>query len=329
MQRLFLCIFAGLMSCAGLFPRQAWAQASPASKPAAQASPSTPSPANPSDDQPEEPDFAFIAGGPYTQKAKSTQFISVSQYGWRHTTLGGSTLKHSEFGTLMRNEWGLTDRWELDLVVHADGARDRAGPTLLDSDFALSDSVLGIRYRLLREGHAPFTLTMGPQLILPTGSMARGTGFDQTGVAWDLSVAKDWGGPVFLYSSLNYSIFPSVRLLRPAARTASPLHNIFWGTALGIRPLERNHGTSHHDIHAYLEFGLGMEQDLTGDATAVRRVTDIHTLISPGIRYGLLKRNYDLYEIGVAFPVGLDRGTPRYGIILQLQFEHVFHFGGD
>ena len=60
--------------------------------------------------EPEEPDFAFIAGGPYTQKAKSTQFISVSQYGWRHTTLGGSTLQHTEFGTLLRNEWGLTDR---------------------------------------------------------------------------------------------------------------------------------------------------------------------------------------------------------------------------
>jgi hypothetical protein len=72
-----------------------------------------------------------------------------------------------------------------------------------------------------------------------------------------------------------------------------------------------------------------MEQGLAGDATAVHRVTDVHTLISPGIRYGLLKHNDDLYEIGVAFPVGLDRGTPRYGIILQMQFEHVFRFGSD
>jgi len=203
------------------------------------------------------------------------------------------------------------------------------GPNLLDSDFALSDSVLGIRYRLLQESRAPLTLTMGPQLILPTGSMARGTGFDQAGLAWDVAAAKDWGGPVCLYTSLNYSLFPNVRLPRPAARSAFSLHNLFWGTALGMRPLEKDHGSSHHDVHAFLEFGLGVQQDLAGDAATVRRVTDVHTLVSPGIRYGLMKRNADIYEIGIAFPMGLDRGAPRYGIILQLQFEHVFHFGGD
>lgn len=290
------------------------------------------SPAASAEDQPqepEEPDFAFVAGGPYTQRRNSIQTISASQYGRRRSNLGGSTLEHAEFGTLLRNEWGLTDRWELDFIVPAEGGRDRIGPVRLDSSFALGDSVLGIRYRLLQESRAPFTLTMGPQLILPTGSVASGTSFDQVGVAWDMAAAKDWGGPVFLYSSLNFSLFPSVRLPRPAARADFPLHNIFWGTALGLRPLERNHGSSHHDLHAFLEFGVGVEQDLTGDSTTVRRVTDVHTLISPGIRYGLLKRNDDLYEVGVSFPVGLDRGTPRYGIILQLQFEHVFRFGSD
>ena len=279
--------------------------------------------------EPEEPDFAFIAGGPYTQRKNSIQTISANQYGRRLSNLGGSTLEHAEYGMLLRNEWGLTDRWELDFIAVAEGGRDRIGPNLLDSSFALGDSVLGVRYRLLQESRAPFILTMGPQLIFPTGSVASGTSFNQVGVAWDMAAAKDWGGPVFLYSSLNYAIFPSVRLPRPVARTAIPLHHLFWGTALGLRPLEKDHGSSHHDLHAFLELGLGMEQDLTADTTAVRRVTEVHTLISPGIRYGLLKRNDDLYEIGVSFPVGLDRGTPRYGIILQMQFEHVFRFGAD
>lgn len=52
-------------------------------------------------------------------------------------------------------------------------------------------------------------------------------------------------------------------------------------------------------------------------------------MISPGACYGLLRRIDDLYEIRVSFPVGLDRGTPRYGIILPLKFEHVFRFGSD
>ncbi|MFB3920800.1 MAG: hypothetical protein ACE145_03715 [Terriglobia bacterium] len=280
------------------------------------------------EDEPEEPDFAFIAGGPYTQKAKSTQFISASQYGRRRSNLGGSTLEHAEYGTLLRNEWGLTDRWELDIIFAAEGGRDRLGQTVLDSSFALGDSVLGIRYRFLQESRAPFTLTMGPQLIFPTGSILSGTSHDRVGLAWDVAAAKDWGGPIFLYTSLNYAFFPSVRLPRPAPQTPGNLHDLFWGTALGLRPLEKDHGSSHHDLHAFLELGVGMEQDLTADP-AVRLVTDVHTLLAPGIRYGLLKSNNDLYEIGVSFPVGLDHGTPRYGIILQIQFEHVFRFGAD
>lgn len=279
--------------------------------------------------EPEEPDYFFIVGGPYTQRRNSIQTISANMYGRRRSNLGASTLEHTEYGMLLRNEWGLTDRWELDFIAVAEGGRDRIGPNVLDSSFALGDSVLGVRYKLLQERRAPITLTMGPQLIFPTGSVASGTSFNQVGVAWDMAAAKDWGGPVFVLSSLNYAFFPSVRSPRPAARTAIPLHQLFWGTALGLRPLEKDHGSSHHDLHAFLEFGLGMEQNLTGDSTAVRRVTDVHTLISPGIRYGLLKRNDDLYEIGISFPLGLDRGTPRYGVILQLQFEHVFRFGSD
>jgi len=317
-----LCALVVLIACAFFVPGRARAQALQAAEPAKQGGATAP--ADSPDDEPEEPDFAFVAGGPYTQRRHSIQTISANQYGRRRSHVGGSTLEHAEYGMLLRNEWGLTDRWELDFILAAEGGRDRFGPDLVDSSFALGDSVLGIRYRLLQESRAPFTLTMGPQIILPTGSRGQGTGFEQTGLAWDVAAAKDWRGPVFLYTSLNYSLFPSVRLPRPAARSSSNLHNLFWGTALGLRPLEKGHGSSHHDLHAFLEFGLGMEQDLAGDAVAVRRVTDVHTLIAPGIRYGLLKSNDDLYEIGVSFPLGLDRGTPRFGVILQLQFEHVF-----
>lgn len=281
------------------------------------------------DDEPEEPDFAFITGGPYTQKKHSIQFIFPTQFGRRRSNLGGSTLEHAEFGTLLRTEWGLTDRLELDAIVPAEGMWDRLGDATLDSNFALADAVVGVRYRLLREPSAPFTLTMGPQVVFPSGSSARGTGFGKVGCAWDLAAAKDWRGAVFLYTSLNYAFFPSVRDPGSTSPQAFHLHHIFGGTALGLRPLEKNHGSSHHDLHLFFEFGVGLEQGLDRSLPLTRKISDLHAMVSPGIRYGLLTHRKDLYEVGLSFPLGLDRGTPRYGVILQLQFEHLFGFRSE
>jgi len=286
-------------------------------------------PATAADVEPEEPDFAFIAGGPYTQKKQSIQFIFPGQWGRRRSSLGGSALSHVEVGTLLRTEWGLTDRWELDIIFAADGSRDRLDGTKLGSDFALSDTVLGARYRLLDEASAPLTLAMGPQIIIPTGNFLRGTGFEKTGYAWDLAAAKDWGGPVFLYSSLNYSFFPSVNGAGGATGRAFDLQNVFWATALGLRPLERPHDTSHHDIHLFLEYALGREESLESRPNGPVKVSATQSLFAPGIRYGVLTRTKKLFEIGVSFPIGLNQETPRGGIILQIQFERFLGIGTD
>jgi hypothetical protein len=276
------------------------------------------------DDEPEEPDFAFVAGGPYTQKRNSIQLIFPTQWGRRTSQLSGGTLQHAEFGTLLRTEWGLTDRWELDVIFAAEGERDFLGTRRVNSTFAFSDSVVGIRYRLFQESSAPLTLAMGPQVILPRGSFLSGSGFENTGYAWDLATAKDWGGPVFLYSSLNYSFFPSVRA--PGVARHFNLHNLFWGSALGLRPLERARGSNHHDVHLFFEYGLGREEGLVTDGP-IRKAADTVSLFAPGIRYGFLTGTKRLIEVGVSFPIGLNENTPRGGVILQVQFENVFGLG--
>ncbi len=280
-------------------------------------------------DGPEEPDYAFIAGGPYTQKKQSIQFIFPGQWGRRRTALGNATLDHVEVGTLLRTEWGLTDRWELDIIFAADGSRDRLGGATLSSDFALSDTVLGARYRLLDESSAPLTLTLGPQVVIPSGSALRGTGYQRTGYALDLAAAKDWGGPAFLYSSLNYAYFPSVNGGSPTSSGSRNLQNVFAAAALGLRPLERSHGTSHHDIHAFLEVGVGREEGLQNGSTGLAKVSTVQALFAPGVRYGVLTRTKKLFEIGVSFPIGLNQDTPRGGIILQIQFERFLGLGTD
>ena len=224
-----------LLSCSALCAAEHPTPPSPSEPPRADAS--TPYPAAQQEaDEPEEPDFAFIAGGPYTQKKNSIQFILPAQWGRRSSIIGGSTLQHAEFGTLLRTEWGLTDRWELDVIASAEGERDRLGGRTLTSTYSLADSVIGIRYRLLQESSAPITLAMGPQIIVPSGSLSRGSGFDTTGFAWDLAAAKDWGGPVFLYTSVNFALFPSVNDPVIGSSRDFNLHNVFGAAALGLAP---------------------------------------------------------------------------------------------
>jgi hypothetical protein len=271
--------------------------------------------------EPEEPDYAFIAGGPYTQKKNSIQLIFPAQWGRRTSTLSSGTLQHAEFGTLLRTEWGFTDRLELDVIFSAEGERDFLGERKTNSTFAMSDSVVGIRYRLLQESSAPLTLATGPQFIFPTGRFSSGTGNAAMGYAWDLATAKDWGGPLFVYSSLNYAFFPSAR--PPGSTRHFNLQNLFWGSALGVRPLEKDRGPNHHDVHIFLEYGLGREEGLETDGP-MHKVAETVSLFAPGIRYGFLTRTWKLFEIGVAFPVGLNHNTPRGGVIVQLQFERSF-----
>lgn len=274
----------------------------------------------------EEPDFAFIAGGPYTQPKGSYQVIMAGQAGTRSIPQGPATLKHTEYGTLFRNEWGLTDRWELDLIAPDAGEKDTVNGIPLQSSFAMGDSLIGIRYRLLKEDSFPFTLTMGPQLIIPTGNVGLGTGVGPTGYAWDISTAKDWGGPLFIFNSLNYSFFPSVRGALGSSPHRFSLNNFSFGSALGFRVLEAGRGQApHHDVHGFVEYGLTRTESL---GASIGKTAEVNMLVAPGVRYGFMTHYRNgveehLVEVGVSFPFGLNDQTPSRGVILQVQFEHV------
>ena len=278
--------------------------------------------------EPEEPDFAFLAGGPYTQRKTSPQFIFPSAWGRRTSRMGGVPLRDSTFGALFRAEYGLTDRWEMDVIFSASGEQINQGQQRLASTFALSDSVVGVRYRLLRESTAPITLTMGPQLIIPTGSLPSGTGNSAMGYAWDIAAAKDWGGPVFVYASGNYRYFPSVNPGMANGPQHFPLHDVFGAAALVFRPLERDSGPNHHDMHIFLEYGVARQEGLEFVPTA-QKISATTSLFAPGIRYGFLSARSKLLEIGVSFPIGLNQSSPRGGIIVQFQIENLFGYKGD
>ena len=266
------------------------------------------------DDEPEEPDFFFLTGGPYTQKKSSPQIIWANQW-LRSRSDGVSTRDYVGAG---RAEWGLTDRWEIDFEFGALAFKERVAGTTTFAEHGADDLLFGVRYRLLREGSAPITLTMGPQVIAPVASRARGLGTGEVGYAWDIAAAKDWGGPVFLVASVNLGLTPNVPAFSDGSGPEFDLSSVEWATALGWRALERPAtGGAHHDIHVLFEVGGARADDI--DAGTRVRATEVQ--FSPGLRYGYLSRWGSLTEIGVAFPVGLSRNSPDWGVILQVQFE--------
>ncbi|MCI0402823.1 MAG: hypothetical protein L0212_04790 [Acidobacteria bacterium] len=270
-------------------------------------------PALAQDDEPEEPDFFFLTGGPYTQKKSSPQVIWANQW---FRSRSGEVSTRDYFGA-GRAEWGITDRWEVDFEFGALALKERVAGVTTFAEHGAADLLVGVRYRLLREGSAPFTLTTGPQVIFPASPAERELGTGEVGYAWDVAAAKDWGGPVFLVASLNFGLTPDVPAFADGSGPQFDLSSVEWSTALGVRALERPSGDAHHDVHVLFELGGTRADDI--DAGTRVRATELQ--FSPGFRYGYLSGWGSLTEIGVAFPVGLTRDSPDWGVILQVQFE--------
>lgn len=261
---------------------------------------------------PEEPDFFFLTGGPYTQKKNSPQIIWANQWFFQRT--GDTRLR--DYTGAGRFEWGITDNVEADFEFGAVAERTRTPGLGTIKASSPADLLVGVRYRLLREDFAPFTLTMGPQVIAPTANRAFGPG--EVSYAWDTTAAKDWGGPVFLAASVNLSVTPDVPAFDDGSGPRFDLSAVAWGVALGWRALEKPTAAgTHHDLHAFLEFG----GDRVEEIDAGQRIRSTQVLTSPGVRYGHTSRRGNLFEVGVAVPVGLNRDAPDWGLILQVQYE--------
>jgi hypothetical protein len=171
---------------------------------------------------------------------------------------------------------------------------------------------------LLDESFAPFTLTVGPQVMLPAASRLRGLGTGKVGYAVDVSAAKDWGGPVFVAVSVNGGFTPSVPVNAGGAGLEFDLYGAVWAGALGIRAFERSTDEgAHHDVHLFLEVSGSHEEELE----AGLRLRSTPWLLAPGVRYGYMSRAGSLVEIGVSVPVGLNDEAPDWGVIVQFQFE--------
>jgi len=163
---------------------------------------------------------------------------------------------------------------------------------------------------------------MGPQVIIPTGNANRGMGNGKPGFAWDVSLGKEWNKYFFNYVSVNYGLTPNVSDPTPGSGKRFSLNNLAWAVALGFRPWKQDTvAGGYQNLHLFLEGGGTWEQEPV-EGNRVGKKRDFATfLIAPGIRYGYQTAKEVLIEAGVSFPIGLNRETPDWGVIFQLQIE--------
>lgn len=266
---------------------------------------------------PEEPDYAFVTGSPYTEGKKFLQIILTEFF----TQDGSPGLTERQLSQFLRFEYGLTDRLEADLVINFNDLWS-TGSLGAGNLNGFGDTVLGLRYRILDEGHSPITLTFGPQILPPTGSFSKGFGTGGFGLAWDLTMAKEWNSWFFHYVSVNYATTFGARDPTPGSQALFTLHNVNWGVALGFRPLEKPTANGgKHDLHITLEGSGNLAQEVVGGSFRGSRDTSAPVILVPGIRYGYITSHKTLYEIGVAGVIGLTSASPDWGVILQTQWE--------
>jgi len=280
-------------------------------------------PTKPTDPEPEEPDFAFLTGGPYTQGEGLIQFILSSAYATDAQTRGGIRSRSRTFESSLRVEWGFTDEIEGDLVggFGSFSSSDNGSPTA--AGHGVTDTLFGLRNRFLNEEWAPLTLTFGPQIIAPTGDRKDGLGLGVPGYALDLTLAKDWGGPFFAYASGNYLWTPHVHDPAPSSLRHFTLDTFTYACALGYRLLEREGEAkdSREDIHCYLEFRGERERQLNPNPGGTRRSLSGPLGMGLGARYGILVPEKRLLEVGLMFTWGLNRAADDRALLLQLQWE--------
>jgi len=75
------------------------------------------------------------------------------------------------------------------------------------------------------------------------------------------------------------------------------------------------------NFHLFMEGSGTWEQEIVEGNHTGRKRNFATVLVAPGIRYGYQTAGKYLIEAGVSFPIGLNRETPDWGVIFQLQIE--------
>lgn len=246
-------------------------------------------------EEPEQPvQEVFQTGLVYPQERGEVQLSYTSRF--------SQGLGHSSLHTPLSLEYGITDRWQIEIEWNAMSRRTETGEATTRGQ---GDMQIGTQYSFMNMRGSNFHSAVGFEVSLPTGSLDK-----------ELSEGFIEYEPYFI-----------------VARDFPKLNNLQIFSQIGVGFVQRvkRHVELEDDEPAAHEFNLGVGMFVpfrrlvfTGEFNLSTnrwnndgREREMH--VTPGVMFRL-PRNW---EIGIGAPIGLTSGADRSGAI----FKFIYEFG--
>jgi Putative MetA-pathway of phenol degradation len=241
-------------------------------------------------------DNSFLVEEAYNQEAGVVQHIFNAYYSVNN--IGGPDIHSWQLS--FTQEWpvfGQTHQFSYTIPYNF---LSGGGVSSVDG---IGDVMLNYRFQALYEGEYRPAFAPRFSLILPTGDVTQGLGYNRVGYQFSLPFSKIVTDRVTLHANAGLTTFPG---------------------AGGRTPISYNLGGSA--IYAVTrDFNLMLETVATWNETASAGVLSREYLqvISPGFRYAFNFTEAQMV-VGLAAPIGLNRASPDYGVFIYFSFEHRF-----
>lgn len=220
---------------------------------------------------------------------------------YHHRTVTNFFPKARRWAFSLIDDFPPLDKWhQFGITLGLEGARD--------TGTALRDVLLDYRFQAVG-GERPVALDPGLSIVLPTGSVSKGTSRGAIGLQFALPVSIEMGR--YFVTHLNTGLTWTEGARSPKGRHERAL-DINAGLALVWQPA--------YWVNLLVETNYGWTEEVGDDAS-----THQHSLvISPGVRFAIDPTRTLQIVPGIGAPIQvLPRGERAVGVIVYLSVEHV------
>jgi hypothetical protein len=234
----------------------------------------------------------FQTGLVYPQERGEVQLSSTSRF-----SKGNG---HTLWQTPLNLEYGLTDRWQIEIEWNAMSRRTNTGEA---TTRGRGDLTIGTQYSFMNMRHSNFHSAVGVEVSLPTGNVDKQLSEGFIEYEPYLIVARDFPklNNMQVFSQVGIGFVQRARRRVGMDEDEPAAHKFDLGVGMFV-PFRRMVFTSEFNLSTNRWNNGGREREI---------------FLTPGIVWRL-PRNL---ELGLGAPVGLTRDAERSGAILRLLYE--------
>ncbi len=251
-------------------------------------------------------DNSFFIEEAYNQEPRVVQHIQT--FHWSREWEDGTTDR--SFGYALTQEWPVAgQRHQLSYTIpyeRLSGGTARAN--------GLGD--IQVHYRYQWKMDAPSQTAMAPRItaILPTGSSEDGLGLGSPGFQFNMPISRKLES-VHLHVNAGATFVPGATVTLPSG-SESPSRDLV-SPHIGFSVI----ALASERLHVLLEF-LSSEDAFINAFGGTDRISRV--LVSPGMRYGIDRKDGGQWVLGAAAPIGVSDSEDDFGVFLYLSFEHPY-----